>query len=130
MKSQLTGKDPDAEKNWMQEEKGRTEDETVGWHHWLNGHEFEQTPGDGEGQGNLACCSLWGHKESHTTQWLNNNNKTWILPCITFWFSSLHCTAFKKEKFPRIENAYSFLMPKEWGTYTVPKWCHKITNKI
>ena len=44
------------------------------WHHWLNGHEFEQTPGDGEGQGNLACCSPWGHKELDTTEWLNNNN--------------------------------------------------------
>ena len=49
-----------------------TEDEVVGWHHQLNGHEFEQTPGDGEGQGNLACCSPWGHKESDTTERLNN----------------------------------------------------------
>ena len=55
------------------EEKGATENEMVGWHHWLNGHEFEKTPGDGEGQGNLACCSPWGHKESDTTEWLNNN---------------------------------------------------------
>ena len=46
----------------------------VEWHHRLNGHEFEQTPGDGEGQGSLACCSPWGHKESDTTEWLNNNN--------------------------------------------------------
>ena len=51
-----------------------TEDEMIGWHHRLNGHEFEQTPGDGEGQGNLVCCSPWGHKESDTTQQLNNNN--------------------------------------------------------
>ena len=56
-KSQLTGKDPDAGKNWGHEEKGETEGEMVGWHHWLNGHEFEQTPGDGEGQGSLVCCS-------------------------------------------------------------------------
>ena len=48
----------------------------VGWHHQLNGHEFEQTPGDSEGQGNLACCSPWGHKESDTTEWLNNNSHT------------------------------------------------------
>ena len=47
----------------------------VGWHHRLNGHEFEQTPGDGEGQGSLACCSPWGHKESDTTKQLNNNNR-------------------------------------------------------
>ena len=53
-------KDPDAGKNWRQEEKGMAEDEMVGWHHWLNGHEFEQAPGDGEGQGRLACCSPCG----------------------------------------------------------------------
>ena len=52
-----------------------TEDEMVGWHHRLNGHEFEQTPGDGEGQGSLACCSPWGRKESDTTKQLNNNNR-------------------------------------------------------
>ena len=56
-KSWLTAKDPDAGKDWRQEEKGMTEDEMVGWHHWLNGHEFEQAPGDGEGQGTLVCCS-------------------------------------------------------------------------
>ena len=59
-KSQLIGKDPDAEKDWGQEEKGMMEDEMVGWHHWLNGHDFEQTQGDSEGQGSLACLwSLW-----------------------------------------------------------------------
>ena len=51
--------------------EGATEDEVVGWHHWLKGHEFEQAPGDGEGQGSQACCSPWGHKESDTTEWLN-----------------------------------------------------------
>ena len=56
-------KDLDAGKGWRQEEKGTTEDEMVGWHHRLNGHEFEQTLGDSEGQGSLACCSLWGCKE-------------------------------------------------------------------
>ena len=64
MKSQFTGKDPDAGKDWGQEEKRETEDEMVGWRHRLNGHESEQTPGDGEGQGSLASCSPWGHKES------------------------------------------------------------------
>ena len=54
---QLIGKDPDAGKDWGQEEKGKTEDEIVGWHHWLNGHEFQQTLGDSEGQRNLVCCS-------------------------------------------------------------------------
>ena len=68
-KNWLIGKDPDAGKDWRQEEKGMTEDEMVGWHHWLNGHEFEQAPGDGEGQGSLACCSPWGHQESDITEW-------------------------------------------------------------
>ena len=63
-KSRLIGKDPDGGKDWRQEEKGMTEDEMVGWHHCLNGYEFEEALGDGIGQGSLACCSLWGHKES------------------------------------------------------------------
>ena len=63
-KSQLTGKDPDAGKDWRWEEKGTREDETVGWHHRLNAHEFEQTPWDGDGHGSLGCCSPWGLKES------------------------------------------------------------------
>ena len=71
VKSWLIGKDPDAEKDWWQEEKGMTEDEMVGWHHRLNGHEFKQAPGDGDGQGNLACCSPCGHKASDMTEWLN-----------------------------------------------------------
>ena len=69
--SQLTGKDPDAGKNWGQEEKGATDNEMVGWHHQLNGHEFEWTLGVGDGQGGLACCSSWGCKESDTTEQLS-----------------------------------------------------------
>ena len=64
MKSQLIGKDPDAGKDWRQKEKRAAEDEIVRWHHWLNGHDFEQTPEDNEGQGSLAGCSPWGCKES------------------------------------------------------------------
>ena len=70
-KSWLTLKDPDAGKDWGQEEKGTTEDEMVGFHHWLDGHGFGWTPGVGEGQGGLACCSSWGCKESDTTERLN-----------------------------------------------------------
>ena len=70
-KSWLIGKDPDAGDDWKWEEKGTTEDEMVGWHHQLNGHEFEQIPGVGDGQGGLACCSPWGRKESDTTEQLN-----------------------------------------------------------
>ena len=69
--SWLIGKDPDAGKDWGQGEKGTTEDEIVGWHHWLDGHGFEWTPGDGDGQEGLACCSLWGHKELDMTERLN-----------------------------------------------------------
>ena len=64
-------KDADAGKVWRQEEKGMTEDEMVGWHHWPNGHEFEQGPGDGDGQGGLVCCSPWGYKESEMTEQLS-----------------------------------------------------------
>ena len=67
----LIGKDPDAGKDWRREQKGMTEDEMVGWHHWFNGHEFEQAPGVGEQQGSLACCCPWGSKESDTTEQLN-----------------------------------------------------------
>ena len=70
-KSGLIGKDPDAGRDWGQEEKGVTEDETAGWHHRLNGHGFGWTPGVGGGQGGLACCDSWGRKESDTTERLN-----------------------------------------------------------
>ena len=72
--SRLSGKDPDTWKDQGQEEKGATEDEMVGWHHKVNGHEFKQTQGDGGGQGRLVCCSPWGQKESDTTEQLNDNN--------------------------------------------------------
>ena len=77
-KSWLIWKDPDAEKDWRQEEKGMTEDGMVGWYHWLNGHGFGWTPGVGDGQGGLMCFGPWGHKESDTTEplnWTELNNK-------------------------------------------------------
>ena len=64
-------KTPDAGKDWGQEEKGMTEDEMSGWHHWLDGRESQWTPGAGDGQGGLVCCSPWGHRVGHTTEWLN-----------------------------------------------------------
>ena len=74
----LTGKDTGAGKDWGQEEKGVTEDGMVGWYHQLQSlHEFEQTPEDSEGQGSLARCSPQGCKESHMTEWLNNNKKNY-----------------------------------------------------
>ena len=80
-KSWLIGKDPDAGRDWGQEEKGTTEDEMAGWHHWPDGHEFEGTLGVGDGQGSLACYNLWGRKESDTTEWLN-----WTESFISFLF--------------------------------------------
>ena len=70
-KSWLIGKDSDAGRDWGQEEKGTTEGEMGGWRHWLDEHEFEWTPGVGDGQGGLACCDSWGRKESATTERLN-----------------------------------------------------------
>ena len=76
-KNWLTGKDPDAGKDWRPEEKGTTEDEMVGWHRQLNGHEFEQPLGAGDGQRGLACYSPWGHKELDRTERLNWTDHPW-----------------------------------------------------
>ena len=78
VKSWLIGKDSDAGRDWRQEEKGTTEDEMSGWHYWLDGHEFEWSPGVGDGQGSLACCDSWGHKESDMTEQLN-----WPTDCMS-----------------------------------------------
>ena len=90
VKSWLLGKDPDAGKEKRREEKGETEDEMAGWHHWLDGHEFEQALGDGEGQGALVCCSPWGCK--YTTERLNNN-KHFICFCYS------NCSSFEFSEF-------------------------------
>ena len=87
-KSWLIGKDPDAGRDWGQEEKGTTEDEMAGWHHWLNAHEFGWTLEVGDGQGGLACCDSWGRKELDTTERLNWTEPTAKLPCFIlthFW---------------------------------------------
>ena len=76
-KSWLIGKTFDAGRDWGQEEKGTTEDEMAGWHHWLNGRETEWTPGVGDGQGGLACCNSWGRKELDTTERLNWTELNW-----------------------------------------------------
>ena len=98
-KNQLIRKDPDGEKDWMQEEKGMTKDEMVGCHQWLSGREFEQAPGDGKGQGSLECSIPWDHKESDTTKWVNN---------YLAWFLSCH--------FGNVLVIYSFFCPMVlWG---------------
>ena len=81
-KNQLTRKDSHAGKDWRQEGKGMTENEMVGWYYQLSGHEFEQAPGDSEGQRSLVRCSPWGHKESATTERLKNNSNKAAHCCI------------------------------------------------
>ena len=88
-KNWLIGKDPDAGKDRGQEEKGMTEDEMVGWHHRLYGHEFQQALGVGDGQEGLACCDSWGHKESDMTEQLNWNELILYLRAELI-FSCLH----------------------------------------
>ena len=107
--SLFIGKVPDAGKDWGQKEKMASEDEMAGWHHQCNGHELGQTLGDGEGQGGLACCSLWGHKESDTTRPLNNNNGHQKLV---------------KTMFP----AALFIMDK--NSEHSPQWMNKQTSKF
>ena len=75
----LIGKDPDAGRDWGQKEKGSIEDEMAGWHHWLDGSEFEWTPGVGDGQGGLECCDSWGCKELDMTEWLNRTELNWSI---------------------------------------------------
>ena len=95
MKSWLFGKDPDAGKDWSQEEKGMTEGEMVGWHRWLNGHEFERAPEIGDGQGGLACCSPWGHKELDVAGRLNWADVS-LVPCLHVGLS-LHKVSSSKQ---------------------------------
>ena len=84
-KNWVIWKDPDAGKDWRQE-KRPTEDEMVGWHHWLDGHEFEQALGFGDGQGSLVCFSPWGRRESDTTEWLNSKNRWWWWWWLWWWW--------------------------------------------
>ena len=87
-KSWLIGKESDAGRDWGQEEKGTTEDEMAGWHHWLDGRESEWTPGVGDGQGGLACCDSWGRKELDTTERLNWTDSYYVsFCCIAKWIN-------------------------------------------
>ena len=90
MKSWLTGKDPDTGKDWRQKEKGTTEDEMVGWHHRRDGHEFEQILWTGDGQGSLACCRLWGCKESDMTyDWTDRTDINILYVCVYILYTCL-----------------------------------------
>ena len=116
VKSWLIGKDPDAGRDWGQEEKGTTEDEMAGWHHWLDGHESEWTRGDGDEQGGLACCDSWGCKESDTTEWLN-----WTeCPCShkenisnRYWIY-FHTKEVKREPKPVIKKKNQHKRSQKW----------------
>ena len=141
-KSWLIGKDSDAGRDWGQEEKVMTEDEMAGWHHRLNVHEFEWTPGVGDGQGSLACCDSWGRRESDTTEQLNWTELNWIcsntdLPWnqvkyfshfilvfqYSFSFSSSFAFSYK------FENSSVYILEKHilldigvLGRWSLPKW--------
>ena len=108
-KNWLIEKYPNVGRDWRQEQMGLTVDEMVGWHHQLDGHEFDQAPGDSEGQGSLACCSLWGHKESDTTSWLKNKLD---VPKKIFWYRRTHKPFIQK------------LRDRElcWKLYYVSEW--------
>ena len=89
-KSWLIRKDSDAGRDWGQEEKGTTEDEMAGWHHRLDGHEFEWTLGVGDGQGSLTCCNSWGRKELDMTEWLNWTEYSIVCVCVYIYIYALH----------------------------------------
>ena len=116
--SQLAGKDPDAGKDWRQEEKGAAEDELVGWHHRLHGQGLEQTLGDGDLQGSLVCCSPWGRKESDTTEWLN---KAYQNPVTTKWNPTSSVKVAKSLLFQREHSLLnSYTLPHIHTCITIP----------
>ena len=106
VKNWLIGKDPDAGKDWGRE-KGITEDEMVGWHHWLNGHEFEQAPGVGDGQGGLVCRSPWGREESYTTEQLS-------------WTDGVSLSLFEELKLLFLVFASNPLLLPSWLALPIP----------
>ena len=120
MKNWLIERDPDAGKEWGQEEKGVTENQMVGWHLWLNGHKFEQALGDGEGQGSLTCCSSWSHKGSDMTEQPNNSRK---ITCVfanqinkeitTFW------PAYVRD---RMLGSWCFVFSHYWSMHLSTKY--------
>ena len=124
VKSRLIRKDPDAGKDWMWEEKGMTGDEVVGLHHRLDGHEFDQALGVGEGKESLACCSPWGCKESDTTEWLNNNMQANKSPGPDV-FTGKFYQALREESIPILMNLFQThsirpLSPWYWKQTKIP----------
>ena len=115
-KSWLIGKDSVAGRDWGQEEKGTTEDQMAGWHHWLDGRESEWTPGVGDGQGGLACWNSWGRKESDMIERLN-----WL----KHWCAEFCVDIFSSRLWPRSEIAGSYSK----NVFTCVRYCHAIFQK-
>ena len=113
VKNCVIWKYPDAGKDWRHEEKGMTEDEMVGWHHWLDGHEFEQAPGVGDGQGSLLCCSPWGHRVRYN--WGTKVN--WVL---FFLFSSFFVFNTKL-------GLWQGFSKRNWQETCMYKWGHSLS---
>ena len=131
-KSWLIGEDSDAGRDWGHEEKGTTEDEMVGWHHWLDGRESEWTLGVGDGQGSLVCCDSWGRKESDTIEATELNWKLlqthWHLRT-HYW--TLHCTSERRNPAPPTRTpTQASLARKPWeATHRTPPTVRKLHNK-
>ena len=121
VKSWLLWKDPDAGKDWGQEEKGITEDEMFGWHHQLNGHWFGWTLGVGDGQGGLACCNSWGHKESDTTERLNWTELKW------YFLKSINSLIIKA--FPVLLLCIFYHLLRIWIAWSLLP-CFHLTQKV
>ena len=117
VKSWLIGKNSDAGRDWGQEEKGTIEDEMAGWHHRLDGREFEWTPGVGDGQGGLACCDSWGRKESDTTERLNWTELNWTLLFVLAHLISLQVLLHKTALLPSLTSIFyhNFAIAPPWG---------------
>ena len=121
-KSWLIGKDSDAGRDWGQEEKGTTKDEMAGWHQGLDGRKSEWTPGDGDGQGGLACCDSWGHKESDTTERLN-----WTELNTQCDWNSQKGMPIPKSSLQKIDsNAWHFIIKD----LAVPRWVSKYHSPL
>ena len=120
LNSWLIGKDSDAGRDWGQEEKGTTEDEMSGWHHRLDGHEFEWTPGVGDGQGGLACCDSWGRKELDTTEWLNWTELNYFIFLVFFSQYSPHFCFFL---------LFSFLISWAVSAHELPPFINDVNKE-
>ena len=121
VKSWLIGKDSDAGRDWRQEEKGTTEDEMAGWHYWLDGCESEWTPGVGDGQGGLACCNSWGHKELNTIERLNWTELGYIMVRVGQWAGTRLWRNFTSEYYSTVTSFFTAhpQEPKAWWEHPI-----------